>query len=85
METEKNLHAAIPSALLTEATRVAQDGNMSVDELVADAMERRLREIRLAKLYTYGEERARAIGVTTEGEVEALVHQYREENTGRGR
>jgi hypothetical protein len=86
METEKNLHAAIPPALLTEATKVAQAGKMSMDELVADAMERRLREIRRAKLYSYGEEeRARAMGVTTEDEVETLVHQYREENSGLGR
>ncbi len=58
---------------------------MSVDELVADAMERRLREIRRAKLYAYGEERALAVGVANEDEVEALVHQYREDNGDRGR
>jgi hypothetical protein len=85
METEKNLHAAIPPALLSEATRVAQAGKMSIDELVADAVERRLREIRRAKLYSYGEERARALGVTTEDEVETLVHHYREEKPGLGR
>jgi hypothetical protein len=51
METEKNLHVAIPSALLTEAMRVAQEENMSIDDLVADAIERHLREIGRAKLY----------------------------------
>ena len=78
MEPDKNLHATIPNALLAEAQRVAEAEHMSVDEFVRDAMERRLREIRRDKLYAYGEERARRLGVQ-ENDVESIVHQYRKQ------
>ena len=42
MEPEKNLHAAVPPALLTKAQQAAQDEHITLDELVRDAMERRL-------------------------------------------
>ncbi len=41
MEAEKNLHASIPTALLTEAEQAASADHITVDELVRDAMERR--------------------------------------------
>jgi hypothetical protein len=43
MEPDKNLHAKIPPALLAEAEKAASADHISVDELVRDAMERRLR------------------------------------------
>ena len=84
METEKNLHASIPNALLTEAQKIADVQQITVDELVRDAMERRLRDIRRGKLYAYGEERARSLGIREE-DVDDIIHQYREENRERGR
>lgn len=78
METEKNLHATIPSALLTEAETVAKAEHITVDELVRDAMEHRLRERRRQKLYGYGEAQARKLGIKEE-DVERILHEFREE------
>lgn len=79
METEKNLHAAIPPALLAEAVLAASDEHISVDELVRDAMERRLRTHRRERLFAYGEQQARKLGITEE-DVERIIHEFREED-----
>lgn len=63
MEPDKNLHAKIPPSLLAEVERAAHDDHISVDALVEDAMERRLRERRRQHLYAYGEEQARKLGI----------------------
>lgn len=83
MEPEKNLHATIPPALLTEAQNVAQAEHTTVDEFVRDAMERRLRERRRQKLRAYGDAQARKLGIATEEDVERVVHEYREEERER--
>src|ERR1700693_6047945 len=46
---EKNLHAAVPPALLARAQEAAQQEHITLDELVSEAMERRLRERRRQK------------------------------------
>ena len=46
---EKNLHASIPPTLLARAEEVAQQEHISIDELVSEAMERRLQEHRRAR------------------------------------
>lgn len=79
MELEKNLHAKIPASLLTEAEKVARAEHITVDELVQDAMERRVRDHRRQKLRTHGGAQARKLGVETEDDVERVVHEYREE------
>ena len=89
-EPDKNLHASIPDALLAEAQKVADAQHTTVDELVRDAMERCLRDIRRQKLRAYGEEQARKMGVSSEEDVERVIHEYREEqrernNSERGR
>lgn len=81
---DKNLHAAVPPALLAQAEEAAQQEHISLDELVRDAMERRLRERRRQKLRAYGDAQARKIGVTTEEDVERVVHEFREEERQRG-
>jgi hypothetical protein len=82
MEPEKNLHASIPSALLAEAERVAHDDRISVDELVRDAMERRLRERHRRNLYAYGEQQARKLGINEE-DVDPIIHEFRQEDRER--
>jgi hypothetical protein len=82
MEPEKNLHASIPAALLTEAEQAARADCISVDELVRDAMERRLRERRRQSLYAYGEQQARKLGIKEE-DVDRIIHEFRQEERER--
>jgi len=42
----KNLHAAVPPALLARAQEAAEQEHITLDELVSEAMKRRLRERR---------------------------------------
>jgi hypothetical protein len=86
MEPEKNLHASIPAALLTEAEQAANDDHISVDDLVRTALERSLIERRREEVFAYGKQQARKLGIKEE-DVERIVHEFREENlsgTARG-
>jgi hypothetical protein len=83
MEPEKNLHATIPPALLTQAEEAAQQEHISLDALVSDAMERRLRDRHRQNLRAYGEAQARKIGVTSEEDVDRVIHEFREEDRAR--
>ena len=90
MEREKNLHASVPQALLTQAEKAAKQEHISLDELVSDAMERRLKDLRRQNLRAYGEAQAGKIGVTSEEDVDRVIHEFREEertrqNNERGR
>ena len=82
MEPEKNLHASIPPALLAEAQQVATADHISVDELVRDAMERRLRNRRRQSLYAYGDGQARKLGFKEE-DVDRIIHEFRDEQRQR--
>jgi hypothetical protein len=79
MEQQKNLHASIPAALLTEAEQAASAVHVSVDEWVRDAMQRRLREERRQRIYAYGEQQAKKLGIKEE-DVERIIHEFRQEN-----
>jgi hypothetical protein len=79
MEQQKNLHASSPAALLTEAEQAASAVHVSVDEWVRDAMQRRLREERRQRIYAYGEQQAKKLGIKEE-DVERIIHEFRQEN-----
>ncbi len=75
---EKNLHASIPASLLAEAEQAARTDHISVDELVSEAVEQRLRARRRQNLYAYGEQQARKLGVK-EDDVDRIIHEFRGE------
>ncbi len=76
-ELEKNLHAKIPAALLAEVEQAASADHISVDELVCDAVERRIRERRRQNLYAYGQQQAGRLGIQ-EKDVDRIIHEFRE-------
>jgi hypothetical protein len=78
MNSEKNLHASIPPALLAEAQAAASADHISMDDLVREAMERRLRQRQLRDLYAYGDQQARKLGLN-EDDVERIIHEFRQE------
>ena len=78
MEQQKNLHASIPDALLLEAQQQASASQITVDEWVRDAMERRLREGRREEIFAYGRQQIQRLGIKEE-DVERIVHEFREE------
>lgn len=84
MEPEKNLHASVPPALLTQAEKAAQAEHITLDELVRDAMERRLNRRELEEVFAFGERHARERGLKP-GDVAKAIADVRVESKERGR
>jgi len=89
MEPEKNLHANLPPALLSQAEKAAAAEHITMDELMQEAVERLLKDRRRQGLYAYGEQQARKLGIK-EADVDRIIHEYRQEhrdheNKARGR
>jgi len=78
MEPDKNLHASIPASLLTEAARIAGEQRVTLDEWMEKAVEHYLDESGWKKLYAYGAQQARRLGIK-EGDVDRIVHEFRQE------
>lgn len=76
VEPEKNLHASVPPALLTQAEKAARDERITLDELVRDAMERRLNRRELDEVLAFGKRHARARGLKP-GDVAGAIAQVR--------
>ncbi len=79
---EKSLHASIPASLLAEAEQAAYTDHISVDELVREAVEQRLRARRRQSLYAYGEQQARKLSIREE-DVARIIHEFRDEERKR--
>ena len=84
MEPDKNLHAKIPPALLAEMENAASAEHITVDELVQDAVERRLHRRQWQDVLSFGERHAKARGLT-EADVNEAIAEVRRENQERGR
>ncbi|MFL6465599.1 MAG: hypothetical protein ACJ73N_14470 [Bryobacteraceae bacterium] len=88
MEPDKNLHIKIPPALLAEMENAASAEHITVhitvDELVQDAVERRLHRRQWQDVLSFGERHAKARGLT-EADVNEAIAEVRRENQERGR
>ena len=76
--TGNNDSLQIPPALLAQVQAAADEERRPAGELLHDAVERYLEDREWDKLYTYGEESARALGLT-EDDVPRLIAEYRQE------
>jgi hypothetical protein len=84
MEPETNLHAKIPPALLAEMEKAAEAEHITLDELVRDAVERRLNRREWQDVVAFGEKHAKARGLT-EADVAGAIADVRSESNERGR
>lgn len=69
----------VPASLLAEIQALASEEQRSSDELVREAIERYLKERQWQHLLSYGEQRARSLGLT-DADVPRLIDEYREEH-----
>jgi len=60
MEADKNLRVRIPPPLLANVEKAARAEQITVDELVRDAVERRLERREWRDLLAFGEKRAKS-------------------------
>ncbi len=84
MEPEKNLHATIPPALLAEVEKAARAERITLDELVRDAVERRLNKREFDDLFAFGKQHAKERGLRR-GDVADAIAQVRSANRQHGR
>ncbi len=84
MEPEKNLHAAVPPALLEKAHAAARQEHISLDELVSDAMEGRLNRCEFEEVLAFGKRHAKARGLKP-SDVTGAIAAVRAETSERGR
>ena len=71
-------NASIPEDLLARVREAAKAEERSSDDLIADALERYVRATRFDRLVSYGESRARDLGIREE-DVPRLVKETRKE------
>ena len=69
----------IPLALLAQVQAAADEENRPAADLLREAVERYLRERRWQKIFAYGEERARTLGLT-EADIPRLIAEYRHQH-----
>ena len=70
----------IPPALLAQVQAVADEDHRPPVEVLREAVERYLRERRWQKIFAYGEQRARTLGLT-EADIPRLIAEYRQEQS----
>lgn len=79
MESEKNLHATIPPALLAKVEQVADAEHITVDELILDAVLRRLDAHEWRELLAFGERHARSLHLTEKDVLDVIAEVRRSE------
>jgi CopG family transcriptional regulator / antitoxin EndoAI len=78
MRTTKVLSVTLPEAMLKDAKKLAKKENRTMSELVREALRRYEAVQRLKEFQSYGERRARELGIK-EDDVDRLIHEYRVE------
>jgi len=68
----------VSPALLAEIHAAAEEERRAPSEVMKEAIERYLENRRLQRLYAYGEERARSLGLT-EADIPRLIAEARQE------
>jgi len=69
---------SMPSSLLAEVQAAANEEHRTREELLLEAVERYLRDRRWQRLLSYGQERARSLGLS-DSDVPRLIEEYRQE------
>ncbi len=77
MDTEKNLHASIPHALLAEAEKIAAAQHVSLDEFTCTAMKNYMDELGVKEFYAC-DQQAKKLGIQEE-DGDRIIHAFRED------
>jgi hypothetical protein len=73
----------LPSALAAEVQAAANEEHRPVEDVLREAVMRYLSERRWQKIFAYGEERARELGLTEEDIPRLIAEHRREQRQGR--
>jgi len=73
----------IPPTLVAEIRAAADEEKRSAQEVVSEAIERYLKSRRWQRIFAYGEERARALGLSEEDIPRLIAESRQEQRQGR--
>ncbi len=79
MRTTKVLSITLPERMLDSVKKRAKKENRTMSELVREALRRYEASQWLSEVQAYGQERAAAVGVLTEEDVDRVIHEARAE------
>lgn len=79
MKIEATPEALIPLAMLPEIQAMAAEDHCAPGDVVREALERYMEDREWSKLFAYGEERAKALGLT-EDDVPRLIAEIRKKS-----
>jgi hypothetical protein len=74
---------AVPRALVAEIKAAADEEKRPVEEMLREAIERYLSNRRWQRIFAYGEERARALGLSEEDIPRLIAESRGEQQRGR--
>ena len=74
---------AVPPSLAAEIKAAADEEKRSVEEMLREVIERYLRNRRWQRIFAYGEERARALGLSEEDIPRLIAESRGEQQPGR--
>lgn len=77
MRTTKPITVSLPSDLLRETQRVAQEETRTRSELIRDALRQYLASRRWQRLRQWGAETAERLGLKTEADLQRLLDEVR--------
>ena len=77
MKTMEPLSFTFPKAMVKEIQDIAKEERKTKSQLVRDAVNRYIQEKKWHSLQMKAALRARALGISSEQDVDRLVHQYR--------
>lgn len=78
MKTESALDTLVPPGLLAEVQAAAEEEHREPRELVREALERYMDDREWQKLFAYGEQRVKELGLT-EADIPRLIAEVRQE------
>jgi CopG family transcriptional regulator / antitoxin EndoAI len=85
MRIAKTVSITLPPDLLLKAQEIAQREHRTMSELMREALRTYMSERQARtqqswqELLQYGQARAKELGITTEEDVDRLIHEYRRE------
>lgn len=77
MRTTKLLTLSLPPEMLKKVEQLVKEENKTKSELFREALRRYINDKRWQQIRQWGLKTSQELGVSTEEEVDELIHQYR--------
>lgn len=77
MRTTKIMTLSLPPKMVKEIDKIVQEENRTKSELFREALRKYINDKRWLQIRQWGLKASREFGISTEEDVDTLIHQYR--------